>query len=59
MYQRPHGDQLPVEEANVAGVDFVLVLNGGDEPGDGGGDQVERGVHLLGLLHQVGIEETS
>ena len=59
MYQRPHGDQLPVEEANVAGVDFVLVLNGGDETGDGGGDQVERGVHLLGLLHQVDIEETS
>ena len=59
MYQRPHGDQLPVEEANVAGVDFVLVLNGGDEAWDGGGHQVERGVHLLGLLHQVDIEETS
>ena len=59
MYQRPHDDQLPVEEANVAGVDFVLVLNGGDEAWDGGGHQVEGGVHLLGLLHQVDIEETS
>jgi len=25
---------LPVEAANVAGVDFVLVFNGGDEAGD-------------------------
>ena len=47
----------PVEEANVAGVDFVLVLNGGDEAGDGGGDEVQGGVHLLCLLHQVCSEE--
>ena len=47
----------PVEEADVAGVDFVLVLNGGDEAGHGGGDEVEGGVHLLRLLHKVRIEE--
>ena len=47
----------PVEEANVGGVDFVLVLNGGYEAGDWGGDQVQGGVHLLRLLHKVSIEE--
>ena len=49
----------PVEEADVAGVDFVLVLNGRDEAGNGGGDEVEWGVHLLCLLHQVSIEGKS
>ena len=29
---------LAVEEADVAGVDFVLVLDGADQAGNGGGD---------------------
>ena len=42
----------PVEESDVAGVDFVLVLDWGDQPGHRGGHQVQGGVHLFGLLHK-------
>ena len=41
---------VPVYGAYVGSVDFVLVLNGCDEPGHGGRDQVERGVHVLSFL---------
>ena len=42
---------IPVNGAYVGSVDFVLVLNGCDEAGHGGRDQVKRGVHVLSFLH--------
>ena len=44
---------LPVEAPNVGGVYFVLVLDRVDEAVDGGRDEVERGVDVLGLLSHV------
>ena len=44
---------LPVEESDVGGVYFVLVLNGRDKAVDGRGDEVERSVDVLGLLSHV------
>ena len=43
---------LAVDVADVGGVDFVLVLDGGDEAGDGGRDQVQGSVHILSFLTQ-------